>query len=198
MFTRKSRPRAARAWSCRPTCREPPRSPGWSPMVEDGLGPIDILINNAGIARVQPIAAVTAQDWDDLIAANLTSCFLMTQAVLPGMRARRWGRIVNLSSVAAQVGGVVGPHYAASKAGVIGLMHFYAAHLASEGITVNAIAPALIETEMVTSNPNATPQRIPVGRFGTVSEVADVAVTIVSNGYVTGQTVNVNGGWFMT
>ena len=166
--------------------------------VEDRLGPIDILINNAAIARVQPIASVTAQDWDDLIAANLTSCFLMTQAVLPGMRARRWGRIVNLSSVAAQVGGVVGPHYAASKAGVIGLMHFYAAHLASEGITVNAIAPALIETEMVTSNPNATPQRIPVGRFGTVSEVADVAVTLVSNAYITGQTINVNGGWFMS
>jgi 3-oxoacyl-[acyl-carrier protein] reductase len=166
--------------------------------VENRLGPIDILINNAGIARVQPIASVTAQDWDDLIAANLTSCFLMTQAVLPGMRARRWGRIVNLSSVAAQVGGVVGPHYAASKAGVIGLMHFYAAHLASEGITVNAIAPALIETEMVTSNPNATPQRIPVGRFGTVSEVADVAVTLVSNAYITGQTINVNGGWFMS
>jgi 3-oxoacyl-[acyl-carrier protein] reductase len=166
--------------------------------VEESLGSIDILINNAGIARPQSIQAVAEKDWNEHIATNLTSCFLMTQAVLPGMRARRWGRIINLSSVAAQVGGVVGPHYAASKAGTIGLMHFYAAHLAGEGITVNAIAPALIETEMVTSNPNATPGRIPVGRFGTVSEVADVAVLLAANAYITGQTVNVNGGWFMS
>ena len=87
------------------------------------LGPITILINNAGIARPQPIEEITEEDWDELIATNLKSCFLMTQAVLPGMRARRWGRIVNLSSVAAQVGGVVGPHYAASKAGMLGLTH---------------------------------------------------------------------------
>jgi 3-oxoacyl-[acyl-carrier protein] reductase len=166
--------------------------------VRDRLGPVDILVNNAGIARPQPIDAVSDRDWDEHIAANLTSCFLMTRAVLPGMRARRWGRIINLSSVAAQVGGVVGPHYAASKAGVIGLTHFYAAHLASEGITVNAIAPALIETEMVTANPNARKDRIPVGRFGEVSEVADVAAMLASNGYITGQTINVNGGWFMS
>jgi 3-oxoacyl-[acyl-carrier protein] reductase len=114
------------------------------------------------------------------------------------MRANKWGRIINLSSVAAQVGGVVGPHYAASKAALHGLTHYYAAHLAKEGITVNAIAPALIETEMVTSNPNATPERIPVGRFGAPDEVADVAVLLASNGYITGQTINVNGGWFMT
>jgi 3-oxoacyl-[acyl-carrier protein] reductase len=165
---------------------------------EAHLGPVDILVNNAGVSRPQAIDAVTEQDWNELIAANLTSCFLMTHAVLPGMRVRRWGRIVNLSSVAAQVGGVVGPHYAASKAGIIGLTHFYAAHLAGEGITVNAIAPALIETEMVTSNPNARPERIPVGRFGRVSEVADVALMVATNGYITGQTINVNGGWFMS
>ena len=91
-----------------------------------------------------------------MITVNLKSCFLVTQAVLPGMRARQWGRIINLSSVAAQVGGVVGPHYAASKAGMIRLTHFYAQRLAKEGITVNAIAPALIETEMVTSSVMAT------------------------------------------
>jgi 3-oxoacyl-[acyl-carrier protein] reductase len=165
---------------------------------ETRLGPIDILVNNAGIARPQDMAEITERDWDELIAVNLKSCFLMTQAVLPGMRSRGWGRIINLSSVAAQVGGVVGPHYAASKAGLHGLTHFYASRVATEGITVNTIAPALIETEMVTSNPNASPARIPVGRFGLVSEVADVALMLASNGYITGQTINVNGGWYLS
>jgi 3-oxoacyl-[acyl-carrier protein] reductase len=165
---------------------------------EDGIGPIDILINNAGIARPQPLEEITERDWDDLIDVNLKSCFLVTQRVLPGMRARKWGRIVNLSSVAAQVGGIVGPHYAASKAGMLGLTRYYASHLAREGITANAIAPALIETDMVTANLNARPERIPVGRFGDVSEVASVAVLLARNGYVTGQTIHVNGGWYLT
>lgn len=81
---------------------------------------------------------------------------------------------------------------------MLGLTHYYAAHLAKEGITANAIAPALIETEMVTSNPNARPDRIPVGRFGSVDEVATVAVMLAQNGYITGQTINVNGGWVMS
>jgi 3-oxoacyl-[acyl-carrier protein] reductase len=166
--------------------------------VRGDLGPIDILVNNAGIARVQAIEEVTEADWDELLEVNLKSCFLMTQAVLPGMRARRWGRVINLSSVAAHVGGVVGAHYAASKAGMLGLTHFYASRLAKEGITVNAISPALIETEMVTANLNATPDRIPVGRFGAAEEVAEAAMMLARNGYVTGQTVHVNGGWFMT
>ena len=125
------------------------------------LGPIDILVNNAGIARPQALDAITEDDWDDLIDVNLKSCFLVTQAVLPQMRSRQFGRIINLSSVAAQVGGVIGPHYAASKAGMLGMTRYYARHLAREGITVNAIAPALIETEMVTSNPNASPEPDP-------------------------------------
>jgi 3-oxoacyl-[acyl-carrier protein] reductase len=129
------------------------------------LGPADILVNNAGIIRPQSIPDITERDWDDLMTGNLKSCFLMTQAVLPGMRKRKWGRIINLSSVAAQLGGVVGPHYAASKAGLHGLTHYYARHLAGEGITANTIAPALIATEMVTSNPNAKADLIPVGRL---------------------------------
>ena len=165
---------------------------------EERVGPIDILVNNAGIARVQPVEEITEADWDELIDVNLKSCFLATQAVLPGMRARQWGRIVNLSSVAAQLGGVVGPHYAASKAGMHGLTHFYAQRFAKEGITVNAIAPALVETEMVKSNLNARPDRIPMGRFGAVAEVADVAVMLATNGYITGQTISVNGGWYMS
>ena len=89
---------------------------------------------------------------------------------------------------------MVGPHYASSKAGILGLTHYYAALLAKEGITVNAIAPALINTEMVTSNPKARPELIPIGRFGTVEEVAEVAVMLARNGYITGQTINVDGG----
>jgi 3-oxoacyl-[acyl-carrier protein] reductase len=114
------------------------------------------------------------------------------------MRERKWGRIIYISSVAAQLGGVIGPHYAASKAGLIGLTHSYANILSKEGITVNAIAPALIATEMVTKNKNARPDLIPVGRFGTVEEVAGVVVAVVCNGYITGQTINVNGGWYMS
>jgi 3-oxoacyl-[acyl-carrier protein] reductase len=164
---------------------------------EQHLGQIDILVNNAGIARVQGVGHVGERDWDEILDANLKSCFLVTEAVLPGMRAQRWGRVINLSSVAAHVGGIVGPHYAASKAGMLGLTHFYAAHLAREGITVNAISPALVETEMVTSNLNATPERIPVGRFGRPEEVADAVVLLATNGYITGQTLHINGGWFM-
>jgi 3-oxoacyl-[acyl-carrier protein] reductase len=166
--------------------------------VEEGLGPVEILVNNAGITRPQPLDEITEKDWDEVLDTNLKSVFLVTQQVLPGMRARHWGRIVNLSSVAAQTGGVVGPHYAASKAGILGLTHSYAALLSKEGITVNAIAPALIYTEMVAVNPKARADLIPVGRFGAVEEVADAAVMLARNGYITGQTINVNGGWYMS
>jgi 3-oxoacyl-[acyl-carrier protein] reductase len=165
--------------------------------VEDGLGAVTILVNNAGIARPLAVDRITEADWEETIDVNLKSAFLVTQAVLPGMRAQGWGRIVNVSSVAAQLGGIVGPHYAASKAGVLGLTHSYAALLAAEGITVNAIAPALIETDMIAGNPKARPERIPAGRFGTVEEVAQVAVMLAGNGFITGQTVNVNGGFYM-
>jgi 3-oxoacyl-[acyl-carrier protein] reductase len=166
--------------------------------VEKGLGGIDILVNNAGISRPQPLSEITEQDWDAILSVNLKSMFLVTQAALPGMRQRKWGRIINLSSVAAQTGGVIGPHYAASKAGAVGLTHSFAALLAKDGITANAIAPALIGTEMIASNPKARPDLIPIGRFGTVEEVADVVVMLASNGYMTGQTISVNGGWYMT
>ena len=166
--------------------------------VESQLGPVAVLVNNAGITRPQPIDKITEKDWDEVLAVNLKSVFLVTQAVLPAMRAAKRGRIINLSSVAAQTGGVIGPHYAASKAGIIGLTHSYAALLAKEGITVNAIAPALIETDMIRDNPRATPALIPVGRFGAVDEVADVVVMLATNGYITGQTINVNGGWYMS
>jgi 3-oxoacyl-[acyl-carrier protein] reductase len=122
----------------------------------------------------------------------------VTQRVLPGMRERRWGRIINISSTAAQIGGIVGPHYAASKAGIHGLTHGYASRLAKEGITANVIAPALIETDMVRALPAAAVDRIPVGRFGRPEEVAEIAVMLARNGYVTGQTINVNGGVYLS
>jgi 3-oxoacyl-[acyl-carrier protein] reductase len=162
------------------------------------LGPGDLVVNNAGAIRPQAIDAITERDWDDIVDVNLKSAFLVTQAVVAGMRERRWGRIINLSSVAAQLGGVVGPHYAAAKAGLHGLTHAYAALLAREGITANVIAPALIATEMVTSNPRARADLLPVGRFGAVEDVAAIAVLLARNAYITGQTYNVNGGWYMS
>ena len=171
---------------------------GMVEVIEEDLGQVDILVNNAGIVSHQPLAAISESDWDRMLAVNLKSAFLVTQRVLPGMRARRWGRIINLSSVAAQTGGVTGPHYAASKAGLLGLTHSYARHLFKEGITVNAIAPALIETEMVTDNLKVGPEVIPIGRFGVPDEVAAVVVLLARNGYITGQTINVNGGWYMS
>jgi 3-oxoacyl-[acyl-carrier protein] reductase len=166
--------------------------------VQGSMGTVDILVNNAGIARQQSLEQVTESDWDELMAVNLKSCFLVTQAFVPGMRLRKWGRIINLSSVAAQIGGVVGPHYAASKAGMLGLTHYYARYLATEGITVNSIAPALIETDMTRTNVKASPANIPMARFGSVEEVADIAVLLATNGYITGQTINANGGWVMS
>lgn len=162
------------------------------------FGPIDILVNNAGITKVQNWQDISPEDWAGVLAANLTSSFLMSQAVLPAMQQRGWGRVIMMSSLAAQTGGVIGPHYAASKAGQLGLMHSYAKLMVTSGITVNAIAPALIETDMIKNNPNITPDLLPVKRFGQVSEVADVVMMLVNNGYITGQTIHVNGGWYMS
>jgi 3-oxoacyl-[acyl-carrier protein] reductase len=161
------------------------------------LGTVNILVNNAGMARPLKPEEITEADWDEHINVNLKSAFLVTQAVLPQMRAQRWGRIINISSVAAQTGGLVGPHYAASKAGMLGLTHSYASLLAKEGITANTVCPALIETDMMRANPRATTGVIPIGRFGTAGEVASVVVMLAQNAYLTGQTLNPNGGWYM-
>jgi len=161
------------------------------------LGPVTVLVNNAGIIRMQPFDTITEDDFDELIRVNLKSAFLVTRAVLPDMRAVGFGRIINVSSVAAQTGGVVGPHYAASKAGMIGLTHSYASLLAKEGITVNAIAPALIETDMMRGRLDLA-ARIPIGRVGHVDEMASIALMLAGNGYVTGQTIGANGGMYMS
>jgi 3-oxoacyl-[acyl-carrier protein] reductase len=166
--------------------------------IEKELGIISILINNAGISKPRGLEDMTEEVWDETIKVNLKSCYLVTQAVLSGLRSQQWGRIINISSTAAQVGGVVGPHYAASKAGILGLTHSYASRLFKEGITVNAICPALIITDMVSESIRARPDRIPIGRLGTVEEVAEVALMLVGNGYMTGQAIQVNGGLYQT
>jgi 3-oxoacyl-[acyl-carrier protein] reductase len=158
------------------------------------LGPIDILINNAGIALIRGLDDLTEADFDTTIAVNLKSVFLCTQAVLPHMRAQNWGRIVNISSGAARGAGGVGVHYNASKAGLEGLTRGYAARLVKQGITVNAVAPSLIETDMVRSGVASSPARIPLGRFGTSEEVASVVMMLINNEYMTGQTVALSGG----
>ena len=137
---------------------------------------------------------MTEADFDRTIAVNLKSAFLCTQAVLPAMRAQGWGRIVNISSGAARGAGGVGVHYNASKAGMEGLTRGYAARLVKEGITVNAVAPSLIETDMVRGGVASSPARIPMGRFGTPEECAQAVLMVIGNAYLTGQTVQLNGG----
>jgi 3-oxoacyl-[acyl-carrier protein] reductase len=162
--------------------------------VERELGPVAILINNAGIAITRGIDDLSEEDFDRTIAVNLKSAFLCTQAVLPGMHTRRWGRIVNISSGAARGAGAIGVHYNASKAGLEGLTRGYAARLANEGITVNAVAPSLIATDMIEAVGTDPAARIPVGRLGTAEEVTQAVLMVMGNAYMTGQTVQLNGG----
>jgi 3-oxoacyl-[acyl-carrier protein] reductase len=161
--------------------------------VASALGPIDILVNNAGMAIVRGIDDLSEEDFDRTIAVNLKSTFLCTQAVLPMMRARKWGRIVNISSGAARGAGAIGPHYNASKAGMEGLTRGYAARLVKEGITVNNVAPSLIETDMMKGRTDLA-RNIPLGRMGQPEEVAQAVAMVLGNAYMTGQTIILNGG----
>ena len=165
-------------------------------MIDDvtkALGPIDILINNAGMAIVRGVDDLTEAEFDLTISVNLKSAFLCTQAVLPSMRARQWGRIVNISSGAARGAGAIGVHYNASKAGMEGLTRGYAARLVKQGITVNAVAPSLIETDMMAGRTDLA-RNIPLGRMGQADEVAQSVLMVLGNAYMTGQTVLLNGG----
>ena len=160
--------------------------------VSKTLGPIDILVNNAGIAIPRGVDDLTESDFDRTILVNQKSAFLCTRAVLPSMRARQWGRIVNISSGAARGAGGIGPHYNASKAGMEGLTRGYAARLVKEGITVNAVAPSLIETDMMRGRTDLA--RIPLGRMGQADEVAQAVAMVLGNSYMTGQTIALSGG----
>ena len=157
------------------------------------LGPIDILVNNAGIAIVRSVDELSESDFDRTLLVNLKSAFLCTQAVLPRMRERKWGRIVNITSGAARGAGAIGPHYNASKAGMEGLTRGYAARLVKEGITVNNVAPSLIETDMMKGRTDLA-RNIPLGRMGQPEEVAQAVAMVLGNEYMTGQTIILNGG----
>jgi 3-oxoacyl-[acyl-carrier protein] reductase len=161
--------------------------------VVSALGPVDILVNNAGVAIVRSVDDLTEDDFDRTIAVNLKSAFLCTQAVLPAMRARKWGRIVNISSGAARGAGAIGVHYNASKAGMEGLTRGYAARLVKEGITVNAVAPSLIATDMMGGRTDLA-RNSPLGRMGEAEEVAQAVAMVLGNDYMTGQTIMLNGG----
>lgn len=163
--------------------------------VERELGPVDVLAANAGLSKPGSYEEVDAAVFDETLAVNLRAPYLLARRVLPGMRERGFGRILFTSSVAALTGGIVGPHYASSKAGLLGLTHFLASRAAPDGVTVNAIAPALIEeTGMLPGDPGDLAARIPVGRLGKPSEVADLALAVLRNGYVTNQVISVDGG----
>jgi 3-oxoacyl-[acyl-carrier protein] reductase len=162
--------------------------------VAAALGPVDILINNAGVATRRAVDNLTEADFDETIRVNLKSAFLCTQAALPHMRAQKWGRIVNISSGAARGSGGIGLHYNASKAGLEGLTRGYAARLVKDGVTVNAVAPSQIESDMVPAATYGHASHIPMGRLGQAEEVAQITVAVAANAYMTGQTVMLNGG----
>jgi 3-oxoacyl-[acyl-carrier protein] reductase len=161
------------------------------------LGPIELLVNNAGVGRRLTWEQTTIDDFDESYAVNLRAPFLLTQRVLPAMLERGFGRVLFMSSVAGLTGGIVGPHYASAKSGLHGLTHFLSAQLAASRVTVNALAPALIaDTGMLPGDPEEMRARIPVGRLGTPDEVADLALAILRNAYITNQVISIDGGMY--
>ncbi len=168
------------------------------------LGPIDILVNNAGITRDAPFHKMTPQQWHEVINTNLTGLFNMTHNVWPGMRERKFGRVINISSINGQKGQFAQANYAAAKAGDIGFTKALAQEGARAGITVNVIAPGYINTEMMATIPEKVmnevilPQ-IPVGRLGEANEIARAVVFLASDnaGFITGSTLSANGGQYM-
>jgi 3-oxoacyl-[acyl-carrier protein] reductase len=169
------------------------------------IGQVDVLVNNAGILSNNKAEATTPDEWRKVLAANLDGAFYLAREVIPGMKARRWGRIVNVCSMAAKTGGLTaGTAYAASKGALVSLTFSLARELASFGVTVNGIAPAYVRTPMVTEQLNADQRRqllsqIPVGRFCEPEEFAHVVRFLVSPlaGFITGEIVDINGGLVM-
>ena len=173
----------SQTWQAYPSCWHRARTK---------YGPIGILVNNAGTASPRKIFENTVEDFDHTLQANVRSAFALTQAVFPEMRDQNFGRLIFLSSLAAVNGGVVSTAYAASKAALLGMMHSYAAALIDFHITSNAIAPALVESDMVAGLPIPPPETMPLGRPGRPSEVGHVARLLVECGYINGQTIHLN------
>jgi len=171
--------------------------------IEQELGPIDILVNNAGITRDAVLHKMTPEAWGQVIATNLTSCFNMCRLVIEGMRERGFGRIVNIGSINGQAGQYGQVNYAAAKSGIHGFTKALAQEGAGRGITVNAIAPGYIDTDMVRAVPqnvlDKIVARIPVGRLGHAEEIARGVLFLTSDqaGFVTGSTMSINGGQHM-
>jgi 3-oxoacyl-[acyl-carrier protein] reductase len=162
--------------------------------VERALGPLDVLVANQGRARQATYEEVDGTEFDRTLAVNLRASFLLARAALGGMRERGYGRILFISSVAAFRGGVIGPDYAASKAGLHGLAHFLAARTAADGVTVNALSPGFIETPMLPGDVEELGRSVPVGRVGRPEEVADLALAMMRNGYLTSHVMSLDGG----
>src|SRR4051794_248042 len=167
------------------------------------LGPIDILVNNAGITRDGVFYRMNSEQWSEVIRVNMDSLFNMSRHVIEGMRERGWGRIINISSINGQKGQIGQTNYSAAKAGIIGFTKALALENAKKGVTVNAIAPGYIDTEMVQAVPEKVLQgiidQIPAGRLGRGEEIAEVVSFLAGEraGFVTGATLTVNGGQFM-
>ena len=171
--------------------------------VVDAHGKIDILVNNAGVTADNLLIRMKPTDWDQVIGINLKGTVLCTKAATRHMIGERYGRIINIASVVGQMGNVGQALYAASKAGIIGFTKTVAREVATRGITVNAVAPGFIETDMTAKLPEKLREeflkKIPLGRFGTCAEVAEMIVVLAGagSGYITGQVFNVNGGLYM-
>ncbi len=168
----------------------------------EAFGHIDILVNNAGIYRDRSLRRMTAAEWEDVIATDLSGTFYCSSLVVPHMMERRWGRIVNMASIVGQAGNIGQCNYAAAKAGIIGFTKALALELARYNITVNALCPGFIETDMVLSlteeQQQAVLARIPLGRFGRPEEVARLCRFLVAEGdYITGAQININGGMYL-
>jgi acetoacetyl-CoA reductase len=172
-------------------------------LVEAELGPIDVLVNNAGITRDGAFHKMTPEQWGEVVRVNMDSLYNMTRHVIEGMRERSWGRIINISSINGQKGQVGQTNYSAAKAGMLGFTRALALENAKKGVTVNAIAPGYIDTEMVHAVPEkvleAIIAQIPVGRLGRGEEIADVVSFLAGEraGYVTGATLTINGGQYL-
>ena len=171
--------------------------------IEDDLGPVDILVNNAGITRDGTMHRMSYDQWNAVIQTNLASCFNMSRLVIEGMREREFGRIVNIGSINGQAGQYGQVNYAAAKSGIHGFTKALAQEGAAKGITVNAIAPGYIDSDMVRAVPENVLEkiiaRIPVGRLGNASEIARGVLFLVSDegGFITGSTLSINGGQHM-
>jgi 3-oxoacyl-[acyl-carrier protein] reductase len=164
--------------------------------VEAALGGIDVLVANHGLGRRADWETLSAHDFDEVLAVNTRAPFLLAQRALPGMRERGYGRVLFTSSTAALRGGVLAPDYAASKAALHGLAYFLAQRVAADGVTVNVIAPGYVETAMLPGDPAELGRSVPVGRVGRPEEVADLALAVLRNGFVTAKVVGIDGGTY--